>query len=331
MTSSDEKKTKQRRGLFWLLIFLVVLFGAYSAGWFYLAGRLTDEVRASIADLSQQGIRSDCTRLRTQGYPLKLAVICTGTAYQDDAKGIAATTGTLEASFAIWRPQTANITLRGPLRTLMPGLAPLWLDWDQLEMQTGLQRPIPDHLRLTTQGFLGQTDPEDSNPVALFNITDLALDLWADDHDLLYRGSFAELDITPEALEGRTLPTLDGAGEARLKNGAILLEKNPHSLRGHAADITRLELSSGQATVSVTGPVAIDEQGLVDAELMVRITNPEKIAEILATAIPKQARKIRQGFGALAMMGKQPILPLTISRSNATLGFIPLGRIKPLE
>lgn len=331
MTSRDEAQPGKRRGLLWLVLFLAVLFGLYSAGWFYLADRIKGDMRQTIADLSRQGIRSDCAMLRVEGYPLRLAVLCSGLAYQDDAKGVAATSGALEATTSIFNPLAADVTLRGPLRTLAPGLAPLWLDWDQLDIRAGLWQTIPARMTLTAQGLSGQTDPEDSEPVPLFNVTDLALDLWPDGEDLLYRGSFAELDITADALDGRNVPSLDGAGEARLKNGVALLRSKPASLRGQAADITRLQLSSGEASVSVSGPVSVDEAGLIDADLMIRVTNPEAVAEVLATAIPEQERQIRQGFGALAMMGKQPTLPLKIVKSNATLGFIPLGRIKPVE
>lgn len=331
MTSSEEAQPKRRRGLLWLLIFLAALCGLYSAGWFYLAERIRDGARQTIADLSRQGIRSDCARLRVEGYPLKLAVLCNGLAYQDDAKGMAATTGALEASTSIFNPLATEVNLRGPLRTLAPGLAPLWLDWDRLDIRTGLPGSMPSRITLTTQGLSGQTDPEDSEPVALFNVTDLALDLWPEGDDLLYRGSFAELDITADALDGRNVPSLDGAGEARLKNGVALLRSTPRSLRGHAFDIARLQLSSGDAAISVSGSGSVSEEGLIDADLMIRVTSPEAVAEVLATAIPEQARQIRQGFGALAMMGKQPTLPLKIVRGNATLGFIPLGRVGPLD
>ncbi len=331
MTSRDEAQPKRRRGLLWLVLFLAVLFGLYSAGWFYLADRIRGEARQTIAELERKGIRSDCTRLRVEGYPLRLAVSCNSLAYQDDARGIAATTGALEASTSILRPLVADVTLRGPLRTLAPGLEPLWLDWDQLDIRTRLSRSVPDQLTLTAAGFSGQTDPEDSEPVPLFNVTDLALDLWPDGGDILYRGSFAELDITADALQGRNVPSLDGAGEARLKNGVAFLRSRPRSLRGQALDITNLELSSGEARVAVSGPLAVDEAGLIDADLSIRITNPEAVAEVLATAVPEEAKRIRQGFTALAMMGKQPTMPLKIVQGNAVLGFIPLGRIKPLD
>jgi len=330
MTSRHQAQPRKRRGLLWLLLFLAVLFGLYSAGWFYAADRIRDESRQAIADLSRKGVRSDCARLRVEGYPLRLAVLCNGIAYQDDAKGIAATTGALEASTSIFRPLVADVNLRGPVRTLAPGLAPLWLDWDSLDVSTKLFWPLPRQVTLTANGVSGQTDPEDDEPTQLFNLSDIALDFWPEGKDILYRGSFAELDITADALQGRNVPSLDGFGEARLKNGVAVVQSKPKSLRGQALDITNMELSSGEARISVSGPVSVDEAGLVDADLMIRLTNPQAVAEVLATAVPEEAKKIRQGFSALAMMGKQPAMPLKIVKGNAMMGFIPLGAIKPL-
>ena len=43
MTSSDERQPSNRRRLFWLAAFIVVLFALYSGGWFYLADRVKSE------------------------------------------------------------------------------------------------------------------------------------------------------------------------------------------------------------------------------------------------------------------------------------------------
>jgi hypothetical protein len=141
---------------------------------------------------------------------------------------------------------------------------------------------------LTANGVSGQTDPEDDEPTQLFNLSDIALDFWPEGEDILYRGSFAELDITADALQGRNVPSLDGFGEARLKNGVAVVQSKPKSLRGQALDITNMELSSGEARISVSGPVSVDDAGLVDADLMIRLTNPQAVAEVLATAVPEE-------------------------------------------
>jgi hypothetical protein len=211
-------------------------------------------------------------------------------------------------------------------------MPPLWLDWDNLNASAKLFWPLPRKVSLVADGFSGQTDPaDDSDPVQLFSATRAQVDMEPNGPDIAYAGQFEDLEIPPEAINGRTVPPLDGIGAVTLKNGVALVRSRPKSLRGQAVEIANLELSSGEAHVSVSGPAAVDADGLVDADLVIKLRNPKAVAAILATAIPEQAGKINQGFAALTMLGSEPSLPLKVVKGKAVLGFIPLGNIKPID
>ena len=126
------------------------------------------------------------------------------------------------------------------------------------------------------------------------------------------------------------VPAFDAAGEATLKNGITKLQTGAKSLRGQSIEIANLELSSGEARVSLSGPLAIDADGLIDARLNIKLTNPKAIAGILSGIVPEQKRQIEQGFAALAMLGSSPSMPLVITKGKASLGFIPLGQIRAI-
>jgi len=149
--------------------------------------------------------------------------------------------------------------------------------------------------------------------------------------DVDYAGSFTDLEIDADAIGGRVLPALDASGDATLKNGVALIGTQVKSLRGQSLEIRNLDLSSGTARVTVSGPLSVDAEGLVDADLMIRIKDPKAVASILAGAIPEQKDAIEQGFAALAMLGKEPSMPLKVIKGKASLGFIPLGKIKPVQ
>lgn len=323
---------QKRRLLPWLVALLLVVFGLYSGGWFYLADKIKGEFRQTIAELSARGIEADCANFRVSGYPLLLAIDCDGMAYEDDASNIAASAGALTAVTSLARPLVADATLRGPLRTVAPGVPPLWLDWDNLNASAKLFWPLPRKVSLAAHGLSGQTDPaDDSDPVQFFSASRAQVDLEPNGQDVVYTGQFEDLEIPPEVLNGRTVPPLDGTGAVTLKNGVALVQSRPKSLRGQAVEIANLELSSGEAHISVSGPAAVDADGLVDADLVIKLRNPQAVAAILATAIPEQAGKINQGFAALAMLGSEPSLPLKVVKGKAVLGFIPLGNIKPID
>ena len=333
MASSEQVVSKRRRSLLpWLAILLVLLFGLYSGGWFYLADKISSEFGQTISELNARGVEADCANFRVSGYPLRLAVDCDGMAYEDDAGNVAASAGAMTAVTSLVRPLLAEATVRGPLRTVAPGMPPLWLDWDNLNASAKLFWPLPRKISLVADGFSGQTDPADeSDPVQLFSATKAQLDLEPDGQNIVYSGQFEDLEIPPEALDGRTVPPLDGVGAVTLKDGVALIRSRPQSLRGQAVEIANLELSSGEAHISVSGPAAVDAEGLLDADLVIKLRNPQAVAAILATAIPEQASKINQGFAALAMLGSEPSLPLKVVKGKAVLGFIPLGNIKPID
>ena len=332
MTSSDQVEPKRRRGLMGLVVFLLVLFGLYSAGWFYAAGRVRDEAAKAIAALGAKGIQADCSNLAVGGYPLRFAVTCDSMAYEDDARNVAASAGGLNAAANILWPLAPSADITGPLRTMAPGMAPLWLDWDRLRLGTRLWWPMPSRVSVRAEGLSGQTDPaDDSDPVQLFSAGSAEGELSPDGADLDYSGSFRDLRIDPGAVDGRTLPPFDGSGTARIANGMALLKAPPDSLRGQSARIGSLQLSSGEARVTLSGPIAVDGDGLIDADLTIRLEQPKAVAEILATAVPERASEIRQGFAALAMLGNQTSMPLKVVKGKASLGFIPLGRIKPVD
>ena len=75
----------------------------------------------------------------------------------------------------------------------------------------------------------------------------------------------------------------------------------------------------------------MDAEGLIDADLTIWLKDPKAVATILGTAIPEQKNQIEQGFAGLAMLGSEPSLPLKIVKSKASIGFIPLGKIKPVQ
>ncbi|RUW24612.1 DUF2125 domain-containing protein, partial [Mesorhizobium sp. M4B.F.Ca.ET.013.02.1.1] len=129
----------------------------------------------------------------------------------------------------------------------------------------------------------------------------------------------------------RVLPPLDGSGEATLKNGVALIRTQPKSLRGQSVDIAKLDLSSGEARITVSGPLSVDAEGLIDAELTIKLRDPKAVAAILGGAIPERKSEIEQGFAGLAILGNEPSMPLRIVKGKASLGFIPLGKIKAVD
>jgi hypothetical protein len=333
MTSSDERPPpNHRRRLFWLAALIVLLFGIYSAGWFYLAALVKSQADKAVAELDGNGTQADCANLTVSGYPLRFAVSCDNLAYEDDSRNIAASAGQFNAVAQITGLLSPAADLRGPLRTSIPGMTPLWIDWDDLRANVKLSWPLPRRVSLEAEGLSGQTDPaDDTDPVELFSAGTAAGQLRPNGQDIDYVGSFTDLEVDANAIDGRVLPPLDGSGNLTLKNGVALIKTKLGSLRGQAVEISKLDLSSGTARITVSGPVSVDADGLINADLTIELNDPKAVATILGTAIPEQRSQIETGFAALALFGNAPSMPLKIVKGKASLGFIRLGRIKPVD
>lgn len=332
MTSSDARPSKPRRWLLWLAALVLVLFAIYSGGWFYLADRLKSEADQAVARLGSKGIAAGCANLTVSGYPMSFTVSCDNIAYEDDTRKVAASTGSFNAVAGITGPLSPVADLRGPLRTMAPGMPPLFINWDQLHANAKVWWPLPKSISLQAEGLNAETDPQDeSDPVQLFSAGEAAGELQPVAQDVKYIGGFGDLEINADAIGGRALPPLDGSGEVTLKNGVALIAAPPKSLRGQSIDIAKLDLSSGSARITVSGPVSVDAEGLIDANLTIKLKDPKAVALILGGAIPEHKSEIEQGFAAIAMLGKEPSMPLRIVKGKASLGFIPLGKIKPVE
>jgi hypothetical protein len=128
------------------------------------------------------------------------------------------------------------------------------------------------------------------------------------------------------------VPPLSGQSDITINDGVRLIGEKVKSLRGQSGTIRELALSTGEATgVTLSGPFSVDDSGLIDANLNVTIRDPRGLSAVLADAIPEKRDQIEQAFSGLAMLGNAPSLPLRIAKGRASLGFIPLGDIPPVQ
>ncbi|HET9536543.1 MAG TPA: DUF2125 domain-containing protein [Mesorhizobium sp.] len=331
MSSSEVRKPGYARRFVWLSLFIVVLFGGYSAGWFYIADRVKKVAGTSVASLNEGGRAAECTNLDVRGFPFRLGVFCDSVAFEDPGRNVRVTAGSLRSAAQVYQPWHVITELDGPLRTAAPGLPPLWLDWDKLRASLRIARPVPERLSIEGEGLSAQTDPEDGDPLSLFSAERGEAHLRPNGADLDGAVSFVNLQIDPAAVAGRTLPVLSGSGDATLKDGVRLVETRVRSLRGQSGTIRNLDLSTGPETgVALSGPFSVDADGLIDANLTVTVRNPRGVSSALANAFPEARRQITAGFAGLAALGPAPSLPLRITKGRAVLGFLPLGEIPPL-
>jgi len=336
MSSSEAPRSRSSSRFLWLIIFMLVLFGGYFGAWSWLANRATERVDRTIARLSGDGRIATCENRTISGFPFRIGLTCNSVAYEDDQNKIAVTAGGFRSAAQIYDPLKTVAELDGPLRIDAPGITPLFIEWDSLRSSARLARPIPTLISIEATGLSGISDPDDeTDPVDFFSAEQAEAHLRPNGPDLDWAGSFKQLEIDPSAVGNRTLPVFDGEGDATIRNGVALIRARPKSLRGQSVEIRNLALSSGEAKMTLSGPIAVDTAGRVDATLRLALQNPAAASAIFQTAVPEHANEIGQAFGALGMLSDTPAVPIKIEKGKIKLdlvfGSITLGQLPLVE
>lgn len=316
------------RRIAWLGIGVIILCMVYTAGWFYLAQRIEGETRTALAALQGSDSTAECVNPVARGYPFRIGLFCDSVSFTRPADGVSLTAGAFRSAGQIYDPRRLVAELDGPATVTAPAIGQLALAWENLRASVRLAEPLPE--RASVEGRVVKVAGADGTPLASAGSFEGHMRPNGADIDLA--ASFESLAVDPALVQGRTLPALSGEADIGVVGGVAMLAQDQRDLRGRSGTIRRLALSLGpQGGVELSGPFAVDEAGLLDADFTVAVREPQALAATLSAAFPEAARQIGQAFMGLALLGNSPSLPLKVSKGNAVLGFIPLGKVPPLQ
>jgi hypothetical protein len=327
MTVTDRKTPNYGRRILWLAAFVVILFGGYSAGWFYLADQLATRAKAMIADANRDGVTVECDNPIARGFPFRLGVFCDRVAYGNAAEAVGLTAGNLRTAGQIYDPMRFIAELDGPAMVATPRNGSLKIDWEKLRASVRWARPLPERISVEGGGVAATT----ATGTPLATIGAFEAHMRPNGQDLDLASSFEGLALDPALVEGRTLPAFSGESDLTINGGADLRGIRIEDLRGRSGTIRNASLSlGGNSGFTVSGTFSIGEDGLIDADLKVTVRDPNGLSAALAEAFPEKRRDIRNVSSALTFMGNNPTLPLLIERGEAKLAFFKLGDIPPI-
>lgn len=317
------------RRILWLGVFIVVVIACYTAGWFWLAGKIEGETRTALAKMEERGVKAECANLAVRGYPFRIGLYCDRVAFAQPAQEVSAAAGAFRSAGQIYDPMRLVAELDSPATVSMPDGGQMALDWQTLRASTRLTQTLPELTSLEGSGLRVGVDGKPQ----LVSAETFEAHMRPNEADVDLAASFGGLVFDPSLVGDRTVPPLTGEADLSVKDGLKLLAENrARNLRGQSGIVRKLTLQLGEkGALILSGPYSIDQDGLIDADFKVSISDPKALAVSLAQVFPEQESKIKQGFAGLAFLGSKPSLPLRITKGKATLGFIPLGGIPPVE
>lgn len=330
MTSSEPRPSYARR-IQWLALFVAFAILAYWAGWHYLAGRISGEIDATLARLAGDGIDASCTGRDMRGFPFRMGVFCDTVTIVDARSGATLSGAGLRTAAQVYDPARIVGELDG-LRAetrLSNGSGTDTLGAAAIRFSARIDRPLPQRASVEASDVTLNADAGPSAPAAAAASMQAHMRRAGADLDIAARAEALSLEL-PGAAEAIDLAHVEL--DLTLTDGVALVTSSDPGLRGTAGMLRGLDIATGpDAGFSASGPIAIRDDGLIDAELTLSVRNPAAVSAFLAELFPEQRDTIESLFRGLSILGSQPSLPLVVKAGEARIGFVPVGRIPPVE
>ncbi len=333
MVAKPRRSPQSSKRMTWGILIALIVVVLYTAGWFYLASLAKDRVRT---ELAHQTDNLTCQTLSARGYPFSLYISCAGVTYGQPEQALNIAASALDVGASVFSPLTVQSHITSPAAVALGDAGAFKAEWKQFSAAARMSGRSARNISLTAENLqVQEVVADDNNSVASgIDLAGLQFDLNGFEEPLQVKTTFDDLRITG-ASSLTAIPELDGVIDISSPFSLAAFKERDESgssLRGKSAQLNQmLFLLPTGASVSISGPLSVDEEGLANANLKIRLTNPAAIGAVLQTAFPEQAKNINTVVFALASMPKDEtgatIVPVIIKNGKITAGFIPLGRV----
>lgn len=329
MSSSPEKKPNYSRRAMWLAIGVVAAGLIYTGVWYYFAGRLTERVETTLARLNTDGRRANCEEPAVHGYPFRVGLRCRSVFYEDVKEGLSFRAEATETAANIYDPRHVVMKVASPATVHLPFLPPATLRWEGLGVSTELARPLPTRMSMVGSNIELFPEGTEDEGLAVARISAGELHARRVEQDVEVATSFKELRFSDKIVSN--MPPLEGRAMVVVNDGLTMLVDRSIALRGHKGVIEEFVVGvvGQKAGLTLSGPIEFDDEGLMTAQLKLKLDDPVGTAKILAEVFPKAGDAIRSATGVLTALGNAT-MEIRVVRGDAFLGFIPLGKIPPI-
>lgn len=331
MASRQSGTGSSVRRFVFLLIAIIVVIAGYTYGWNYAADRLVTEANARVAAINAGGRRASCESAEARGYPFRIGLFCRSVMYVDAPAGISVRAGAMRTAAQVYQPNRIVGELDGPAIVEFPGLNAQEVTWESLQSSTRLTGTRPDILSMVaTKIAIGpDSAPSGERPAASADSAEFHMRPAGSGRDVAWR--FERLSLDPRLLGDGTLPLLSGDADVSFAvDPAPALSAGQFRGLGATVNSIVLRTAGDETSARISGPISVDDAGLIDAQLTMTLENPQVFAQIMAEFFPAARDQIRIAFMGVAMLGDTPSMPVRIEKGAVSIGFLRLGNIPPV-
>lgn len=345
MTNSTEKSF-WRHGMAKWGLFMGFLFAIWFGGWYAAANWADGKLEQIIADVGGRGINIGCSNREIKGFPFRIGVHCDDVEVAHQRDIFKVSTGALRTAAQLYAPGELIAELDGPLVTF-PGGVKTTANWSAMRLflnanfSGGFKRSsltfkeiklTAKNLVLASQkgAFHARPTPEDlSNGIKIETDLDLAGNLDG------FSGVFKETLRVAGASLNYDISVAKGYE-------TLIVKKRPiRSMlkQGGSVEVRSIVLTvPGEGKIAASGPIQLHSDGTLSGIVTIGVSNARKVAlwfaqidQDLAKAVEGVGQAV-SGIGQSEQIGSEKIraVKIRIDHGNARLGFLPIGKIKPI-
>jgi len=327
MPSGRQKGSRFTRRILLLGAAILVFALGYTGAWFAAARALESEVAATIRGMNGNGVRAYCEEPEAGGYPFRIGLFCRSVFYENVKKGISVRAGAMRSAADVYRPSRVVGEIDSPAAVVLPLLVPMEIRWESLRAGARLADPLPERISVRGEQLAISAQEGDTAPLATLT----AMEVHARQQGDAVEAAISFRGLQPGAQIAPDLAPLDGRALVLIEDGVTMAVEGRLDPYGRSAEIRELVvgLAGQNAEISVSGPISIDENGWIDAQLRVSFSDPQIVMDYLARIFPDAREEIMTAASALSSLSDTPVT-LNIRKGRLFLGFIPLGTIPPV-
>jgi len=317
-----------------LLIIIAALAGIWSSAWYYVAGKVEEILSSGQSRLAVKNIEIQCPGQAISGFPFRINLDCSETSYSDTQKGFSLQAGALRSAAQAYQPGKAVIELDSPAVVTLARHEFVDLEWTSLRASVSAGFGGLEKFSTVGTGVSVVPSIQGQEP---FTMQKLQV------HGRKVETNDVDLAVVSDGVKSQNAlwPGFDLALTVRLENIYDQLSNNPdlkqiavtQGLTGQLTELNYISSAGGQ--ISVSGPMQINQRGLLSGRFNISVSEIQPIIRSLSQAFPQQSDLFQQAEVAAGLLnngqaGNTIKLPITVREGQASLGLIPIGVVPPL-
>lgn len=329
----DEKR-RITRGL-WIIVFVAIGLGALgSAGWYWAAGKLDEQVARLKSNEAERGRQIECVNQEIKGYPFRLGIFCDTFSYEDKSENLSVNGGAVRSAAQVYAPHKIITEVDGPI-SLASRAGSASLDWESARssMAIGLNGPK----RFSARALKVAATMPDGKDVSVGEAQLHTREAEAAAMDVAF--SAFQLELGQQA--GRQIPVLNLEGDATVNRLADALRKRRNlpdwiAENGVEGLVRNLKLALPQSgTIAVSGPFRISRAGKLTGQFKFITTDFDDLSMEIEKVFPETSRAMGQIKLAVSALGAAQgngaaSLSLDVREGKVFLGLFPIGEVPDL-